>query len=793
MVVLVNRPTTRVVYFFRFFFVDSSKRSWRPDDTLHMERNPDGIGSSSYSGFPKKTSIFVGSDDDSQSPDIKKYKKRDTTSESCKIQTGSIVFFDGKDIISNIIQVGTVGRWSHVGLTILMSKEFKLAFVGFLNRMKDLERNAPSPNLPISDGRFGMLNNIGAYSSFIKTEYFNKRRKNANLAATVFNSQLSEQTGGIYYNPIADPTNASAMAKEFCKPHECVRCVVAELNNIIFKINSFGMDAEGFLGKRKGDPTIVDDEYLKSDELLGTRPISRTSIHQTFNSTTSGKATIGNAALTNDILFLLSEGDTFNVEHSVSVNKDDRETASKKSEYFGTDNAYEQPSVVLLTHVYQLLEAANLIEMSTFNALIRKETTNTSTVKRTPYLWEATTDKMPNCYDELTSTSADSVKMTMLNNRFSVESYNAFAMREIEYKKQSENAGVMLKSISESTSFVSYDDVASLSERHATTSSFDDDDDDARGTSTPFRKKEDTLGADRYAHLFRTVSTITKPSPLSTSPNKKSFSRTNTIKYEKTVSSKRHFERSKSEMSDNTQRSTSYEQTIYKAIVCNMLINHGKSYQTTVTDFAFAIAREFLDCSCCFGGSQRRGGNNNNNDYELARGGSVNARDDTGIGNTHNDYENTDFFCSELVYQTLMDCKLYSEYRSLLWDFDKGQRSYSRGFFLVTSDDFENEDEYCAYMIMLSLIMLFKTGMYHDFLMYASKILDIDERRFHMFTSTLKDCDEIATKPTKTPIIMSSCCITPVDLFNLDIQGCLGVPVRFSEGAFTFNTPSSKL
>lgn len=762
---------------------------------------------------------------------LKNERRRSEQSETlktAKVKTGSIVFFDGKDAVSNIIKLGTLGKWSHVGITIIMTNTFKNNFVMFLQRMKKLTDEGtipmPSPHLPISDHRFGMLNNVAGYAAFVKKEFKKERSKQASLHYTVFQKKLREKTNGVCYSPLCDPSEKIKTQEIYLNPEDCVKCVVAELNNVLYHWKNANAHVKKYFHKTDNDATTAtattakDRDYLEQDTVLGENIINHKSTRQTFNkSSFSGKLTMGNEALTETLLSVLSDDRTFDVEHVFSKRNNDTPNEHLKNfSNLSSNNVSGQPQIVFLVHVIQVIQAFNLVEMSSLSKDIQTESNGANaTTMRTPYIWESTTDTNPDCYDELMSESTPGVKMDLLNNRLDAKSYHAFSKRDIAFQQSSLKPekidDVLLKSTSNSTIFEPFAAMLPRAEisKHGENAAdrgrkaFENikDEDVMFITPTTSLRSQSSMSESRYAHLFRSVSTISRTEENRRVNNDKSNKRT----YQKVLSERNSYETtvnstlSSSDLKNGSdfRLQTIYEQQVYKAIICNMIINHGKSYQTTVTDFMMAVIQEYARCFCCSSNAPK----NNDDDVRIKKNDPPTDDDSTDDDDreyryekVHNDEENSEFFCSELVYQTLMDLKLILEYRALINDFglflNPKNQNKAKAFHLLTIDDFENEDEYYAFMVALASLLILKCGLVEDFFdTYSFLGKRFTKENLEAFVKKKNEWSSraIATKMTSAPIVMSSCCVTPVDLFNLDISTCLGIPVHFSEGAYHFD------
>jgi|688.fasta_scaffold11390_14 hypothetical protein len=786
-------------------------------DSKYVEKNITKTEQSAFKSDAKLRLDAKSSRDVASRPFKSIGKSRDDKRE---VKTGSIIFFDGKDTISNIIKAGTLGRWSHVGIAVVMSHAFKKNFVDFIGHFKaandSLNIDQTKSHLPLFD-RFGMVNNISLYSGILKQDYSRERKKQKSTNCTVFNANYATAKGFCFL-PKVDIFDATAMAEKYWLPSDCVRYVVVELNNIVHAcVNP---------STRKSTKPIANVAYLEYDETFGSRILPYKSDFQNFNAGVNNKLRIGNDDLIESLLTFLKLDETFDIEQK--VNKTD--ASNDFMMHYDRDitqKITDHPSYALLTHIVQLIEAVHMVEMTNISDAISKDVKPSAIASKTAYLWESTTDKMPDCYDELTHSAKESVKMTMLRHRLTGESYHAFAKREFETKtaNSSESSGISFKSLSNSA-FEPYDamiaSTAPDGEKFDTPtpssmSSRDFDDDDvvvegdrdgratkSSATTSPRTKRGDAMlsrsqsSGRNYAYLFRSVSTVSKIEKRET---------TKKITYGRTI-----IFRQRDKKNDRDENTTVvYEQNVYKAIICNMLINHGKSYQTTVSDFALAYIREMcVDLACCFCCCPSESKNTDGpSKYENLKSTRYNfetdvddEEDDAYVGNLHDDEENKDFFCSELVYQTIMDVKLISEYKSLIaniaYYIDPVGADKSKIIYTLTPCDFETPKDYYAYIVALGLLLMFKSGIHSEFFdhihhfngntnraTFAKHVEKITSESHHR-----KREGTHAIVPTKSPIVMSSCCVTPVDLFTLDVSGCLGVSLKYSDGAFDFNQPN---
>lgn len=687
-------------------------------------------------------------------------------------KNGTVVFFNGSDYMSRCIESATFTYWSHVAICINMSSQFKHALydtIDCFKRLKNIsEDHAKNSILPLFD-EFGVTNEIGATLEALKTEFLTKNLKKIPSHTSI--AKHVESLNVVSYLPSS--TNAhAAWPKE-----KCVQFVLVALNNALYEPNDNRIDKakitdwfEGELGGSK----ISKNASIPTETTVGNNNKKKISL----DAYGDVKVQLLNLLL-EDKLSVLRD---YEIVQSTKK-KNNGNNIKRRSEkidgdldaLLGVDDSKVKTKTfkpnALLHHVVQLLEAATFLKSTNMGKKIQEElalqephTTshreNRSKMQRPihTYMWESTTGTDIHCMDELTGVCKEGVKLTMLINR--LQDYDGIvSSRHISSKQElyrsyyrsydrSESAkssslgasprksprsprqmsAIPLSSLKGKTSIYTHknnDDLLKSTSRISITTQDDSGSVVTRFIRTP-RRFSSASERDDYAISLKTsdsFDTFTASSLLTSG-------RDDSINTEHTRSA-----------------------SIYKGMVCNMLINHGKSYQSGVGDFARAW---FLDFCCrCSCSSQTE---------------SLTTAPDTYLNNLHEPTENDDFYCSELVYQTLMDIKLYQtldETNTQLVSFFEGHFDSTKmeNLLRLTLSDFDTAEDYYAFLTAYAILLLYNAGSLNYIKMLGllgpSKDKEISEKSMDGKSLTV-----------------TTCMITPSKLYDLDIQLAIGIPLE---------------
>lgn len=630
--------------------------------------------------------------------------------------------------------------------------------------------------LPLFD-EFGITNEIGATLEALKA-HFEKHTKKKIPPHTTTKKHVESLTTLCFL-----PSNVKESDK--WSKNRCVKSVLIRLNNLLYN------EEDGDDNRDEDDREDGENDqktWFKANASLGSDKISHRkgqryssiddeTVKISLNSCKTIKDQLLDLLLEDKLSTLRDYESDYLGRKSASSNLDS-DSFLQNIDSLATNTTIGTPKTktfkpnALLHHTIQFLEAATLLKSTNLHKKVHEELALQEPISsnkknnETPkprihtYMWESTTATDVHCTDELTYECKGGVKLTVLTDRLKdydglVSCRHLASKQELygsfykSYERSFSNDTTSSKSQKTSRALISSRQMSIVSPSELIGKKSKDD---LKSTRSHITFSAETSSDAVVTRFVRTPRNRTDETEISMN-GLSSSSTASFCSFSK-----------KDQHSDDLNTEYTRSASIYKGMVCNMLINHGKAYQTGLSDFARAW---FLDF-CCRCSCSNDSASNVSLDYTSVS--------DSYLNNLHEPTENDDFFCSELVYQTLMDIKLFQTLEEtttrLITVFDgRFDSTKSENLLRMTLSDFETPEDYYAFFTAYALLLLYEAGAI-DYL----SLLGLISSRIQK--NTFKE------RQKGRSLNVTTCMITPSKLYDLDIKHAIGIPLEYPKNLY---------